>query len=114
VITDAPDRVDILHSADTGDPPAWTNVMAQGLRAKVTIMGQSDVLAANAEGLHDYRATHLVRVEYHTEVVPRAVARRRRDRKHFLLLNVRECNYLRHDRPDHLLCDAAVLPDDTS
>jgi hypothetical protein len=31
-----------------------------------------------------------------------------------VLLNVRECNYLRHDRPDHLLCDAAVLPDDTS
>lgn len=114
MMTDAPDRVSIYHTANTGDPPAWALASGTKLRAKVSSMSNDQVLAANAEGIHDYRVTHRVRVEYTTAAVYRALIKREVDGKCFLILNVQESNYRRYDKPDHLICDCAVLPSGTA
>jgi len=113
MMTDAPDRVTIYQTASTGDPPEWEQVTGQ-LRAKVRGMSQDQVLAANAEGRHEYRATHTMRVQVDAAIVQRAVAKREADGKCFLILEVRESNYRPRNKPDHLICDMAVMPDDTA
>lgn len=113
MITDAPDRVTIYHTASTGDPPDWQR-RAGPLRAKVRSLSQDQVLAANAEGRHEYRATHTMRVEPNALVVQKALAKLQDDGKCFLILEVRESNFRPRNKPDHLICDLAVMPDDTA
>jgi hypothetical protein len=110
MIGDYPDRVSVYHTANTGDPPAMIVTGAQGLRAKISAMSNAQVLEANAEGLHQYRATHLMRVEYSEDLVPMCAVKCLGDDRNWLVISVRESNLRRLRVPDHYLCELSELP----